>query len=304
MKCPKCQFDNREGARFCGECGHKFEISCPECGSHNRAENKFCDECGCNLKPDKETSNESIEKESLPFPTTTEKSSCGVAPIEGERKHVTVLFSDLTGYTAMSEKLDPEELKEITSRIFGEISEIVEKYDGFIEKYAGDAVMAIFGIPSAHEDDPIRAVKAAREIHDLVDAVSPDIETKIGQCISMHTGINTGLVVTGEVNMKRGTHGVAGDTINLASRLSNLAKPGEILVEVDTYRQIEGQFTCEHSETTTVKGKSEPVQAYKVLSQREKPVTIRRLSGVRADLVGRKVELAELSEAVEGLHEI
>jgi class 3 adenylate cyclase len=144
------------------------------------------------------------------------------------------LFSDLTGYTAMSEKLDPEEVKEITSRIFDEISKIVANYDGFIEKYAGDAVMAIFGVPQAHEDDPIRAIKAAREIHQLVDAISPEVEKKIGQSMSMHTGINTGLVVTGEVDMERGTHGIAGDTINLASRLSSLAKPGEIVVEVDT----------------------------------------------------------------------
>jgi class 3 adenylate cyclase len=110
-------------------------------------------------------------------------------PTEGERKHVTVLFFDLTGYTAMSEKLDPEELKEITSQIFGEISKIVAKYDGFIEKYAGDAVMAIFGVPQAHEDDPIRAIKVAREIHQVVDSISPEIENKIGQPISLHSGI-------------------------------------------------------------------------------------------------------------------
>jgi len=157
----------------------------------------------------------------------------------------------------MSEKLDPEEVKEITSGIFSEISKIVATYDGFIEKYAGDAVMAIFGVPQAHEDDPVRAVKAAREIHQLVDTISPEVEKRIGQSISMHTGINTGLVVTGEVDMERGTHGIAGDTINLASRLSNLAKPGEILVNADTCRQIEGQFACEYIETTTVKGKAD-----------------------------------------------
>jgi len=164
-------------------------------------------------------------------------------------------------------------------------------------------VMAIFGVPQAHEDDPIRAIKAAREIHQLVDAISPEVEKKIGQSISMHTGINTGLVVTGEVDMERGTHGIAGDTINLASRLSNLAKPGEIVVDVETCRQIEGHFTCEYIETTTVKGKADPVQVHKVLSQRDKPVTIHRLSGLRADLVGRNVEMAELSEAVENLRQ-
>ena len=176
-------------------------------------------------------------------------------------------------------------------------------YDGFIEKYAGDAVMAIFGVPQAHEDDPIRAIKAAREIHQLVDAISPEVEKKIGQPISMHTGINTGLVVTGEVDMERGTHGIAGDTINLASRLSNLAEPGEILVNADTCRQIEGHFACEYIETTTVKGKADPVEVHQVLSQRDKPVTIHRLSGLRADLVGRDVEMAELSEAVDNLRQ-
>jgi class 3 adenylate cyclase/tetratricopeptide (TPR) repeat protein len=203
----------------------------------------------------------------------------------------------------MSEKLDPEEVKAITSRIFGEISTIVDKYDGFIEKYAGDAVMALFGVPKAHEDDPIRAIKVAREIHDCVDAISPQIETRVGQPVSMHSGISSGLVVTGEVDMARGTHGVAGDTINLAARLSSLAGAGEILVDTDTCSQAEGHFTFESLEPTRVKGKAEPVQAHKVVSQKDKPITIRRLSGLRADLVGRKGELAELSEAVENLRE-
>jgi class 3 adenylate cyclase/tetratricopeptide (TPR) repeat protein len=216
---------------------------------------------------------------------------------------VTVLFSDLSGYTAMSEKLDPEEVKEITSRIFGEISKVIDKYEGFVEKFVGDAVMALFGVPKAHEDNPIRAIKAAREIHELVDTTSPEVEKRIGQPISMHTGINTGLVVTGEVDMVKGTHGVAGDTINLASRLSSLAKAGEILVDPNTYRQAEGHFIFEGLEPTMVKGKTDPVQVHKVLSQKERPTTIHRLSGIRADLIGRKVELAELREAAQKLRE-
>jgi class 3 adenylate cyclase/tetratricopeptide (TPR) repeat protein len=301
MQCPKCQFENRKDAQFCSECGHKFELSCPECGNSIGASSKFCDGCGCKLESPIEALDNVSETESPPRQSTADIKTDDLSPINGERKHVTVLFSDLTGYTAMSEKLDPEEVKEITTRIFGEISKIVAKYDGFIEKYVGDAVMAIFGVPQTHEDDPIRAIKAAREIHHLVDAFSPKVENKIGKSISMHTGINTGLVVTGEVDIERGTHGIAGDTINLASRLSNLANPGEILVNVDTCRQIEGYFTCEYLKTATVKGKSERVEVHRVLSQREKPVTIRRLSGVRADLVGRKIELAELAKAVENL---
>jgi class 3 adenylate cyclase/tetratricopeptide (TPR) repeat protein len=282
MKCPKCQFENRESKKFCTKCGAKLELRCPRCNSEIEPGESFCGECGQKL----DGAGEKEEK----------------APeAEGERKYVTVLFSDLSGYTAMSEKLDPEEVKEITSGIFKQISQIIDRYEGFIEKFVGDAVMALFGVPSAHEDDPVRAIRAAREIHDLVDGLSPEIEKKMGQPISMHTGINTGLVVTGEVDMEKGTHGVAGDTINLASRLSSLAKPGEVLVDTDTYHQAEGYFTFQSLEPTMVKGKTEPVQVYRVLEQKGRPVTIHRLSGRRADLIGRRVELAELREALESL---
>ena len=203
MKCPKCQFENPEGDKFCNECGSKLQLACPECGKVNPTGSKFCNECG----------------ERLERAVETEKA---VPEVEGERKHVTVLFSDLSGYTTMSERLDPEKVKEITSRIFEEIALVVTRYEGFIEKYVGDAVMALFGVPKAHEDDPIRAIRAAREIHELVDSMSPEVEKSIGRPISMHTGINTGLVVTGEVDMEKGTLGVAGDTINLASRLQTI----------------------------------------------------------------------------------
>jgi class 3 adenylate cyclase/tetratricopeptide (TPR) repeat protein len=282
MKCPKCQFENREGARFCGNCRAKLSQVCPHCKSENPPENKFCDECGQVL-------GEGAQKETI------------LPEREGERKYVTAMFSDLSGYTAMSEKLDPEEVKEIMSRIFGEIAQVVARYEGFIEKFIGDAVVAFFGVPKAHEDDPIRAIKVAREIHELVAAMSPEVEKRTGKPISMHAGINTGLVVTGEVNTEKGTHGLAGDTINVASRLSSLAKAGEILVGHDTYRQAEGHFTFEDLEPTTLKGKTEPIQVHKVISSKERPVTIHRLSGLKADLIGRKAELTQLIEAVENL---
>ena len=212
MLCPKCQFENRDGVKFCEECGAKFELKCPACKTKIPIGRKFCGECGFDLSESTEAASlrKSEDETQIPEQPPQETIPAEIAA-EGERKHVTVLFSDLTGYTTMSEKLDPEEVKEITSRIFSDISKIIGKYDGFIEKYAGDAVMAIFGVPKAHEDDPIRAVKAAREIHEVVDAISPEVENRIGQSISMHSGINTGLVVTGEVNLDRGTHGIAGD---------------------------------------------------------------------------------------------
>jgi class 3 adenylate cyclase len=284
MKCPECQTQNPETRKFCRECGAKLLIICPQCAFENLPEDKFCGECGQKLKEDLIVEKEAVEA-------------------EGERKYVTVLFSDLSGYTAMSEKLDPEEVKEITTNIFSQISNVIDKYEGFVEKFVGDAVMALFGVPKAHEDDPIRAIRAAREIHDLVEALSSEVEKSIGQPISMHTGINTGLVVTGKVDMEKGTHGVSGDTINLASRLSSLANEDEILVGPGTYRQAEGHFTFESLEPTMVKGKTEPILVHKVLSAKERPVTIHRLSGLRADLIGRKAEIAELAEAVKDLRE-
>ena len=223
MECPNCQFDNREEALFCLECGTELVIKCPNCEKSLPPQAKFCDTCGRDLRP-------SQKSEPLVPQPAPAKESPPAKPIASERKHVTALFSDLSGYTAMSERLDPEEVKEITGKIFDEVCKIISKYEGFVEKFAGDAVMALFGATTAHEDDPVRAIRAAREIHDLVEAKSPELEGRIGQPLSMHTGINTGLVVTGKVETEKGTHGVAGDTINLASRLSGLAKAGEIVV--------------------------------------------------------------------------
>ncbi|MFC1882428.1 AAA family ATPase [Thermodesulfobacteriota bacterium] len=301
MLCPECQFENRKGAKFCNECGHKFDVTCPECNASNKVGSKFCDECGYDLEPSKETSAVISEIEILPFQTTAEQSSPDIAAIVGERKHVTVLFSDLIGYTAMSERLDPEDVKDITTHIFDEVSKIVAKYDGFIEKFAGDAVMALFGANKAHEDDPIRAIHAAREIHKVVNSLSPRYEEIIEQPLSMHTGINTGLVVTGDVNLEKGTHGVAGDTINVAARLSALGNTGEILVGQDTFFQAEGYFDFKELESASIKGKSAPVRIYMVLAQKEHPIKIHRLRGFKAELIGRPVEMKQLAEAARKL---
>lgn len=260
--------------------------------------------CGRDLKKAKETSLVSDSERTPSFPKPiVHKPLPAPNKINGERKYVTVLFSDMSGYTAMSERLDPEEVKEITSRIFGEISQIVDKYNGFIEKFIGDAVMAVFGATKAFEDDPIRAIKASKEIHRVVKSISPEYEKKIGRSLAMHTGINTGLVVTGEVNLEKGTHGIAGDTINLAARLSSLRKEGDILVGSDTYAQAEGYFDFEALEPVKVKGKSKAIRVYRVLAQKDQPRKVHRLQGVRARLIGRKVEMALLEEAVDNLRE-
>ena len=301
MHCSTCQFENREGVEFCEECGVKLEVECPSCQAKIPLGRKFCGKCGHKLDSAQYTSTAPSKPETPVSESPVEKSSFDATPIAGERKHVTVLFSDLTGYTAMSEQLDPEEVKDITTHIFNEISKIIGKYDGFIEKFAGDAVMALFGAKQAHEDDPIRAIKAAREIHHAVNSMNPKYEEIIGQPLSMHTGINTGLVVTGDINLERGTHGVAGDVLNVAARLSGMGKAGEILVGQNTYRQAEGYFDFREIDSTSIKGKSEPLQIYKVLSLKEKPVKIHRLHGLRADLIGRRVELGQIVEAAQKL---
>jgi class 3 adenylate cyclase/tetratricopeptide (TPR) repeat protein len=282
MQCPECRFENRENANYCKECGAKLELVCSGCGTVYEIGSKFCDECGYSLAQDSQIRN-------------TEPTR------DGERKHVTILFSDLSGYTAMSEQLDPEEVKEITGHIFDNVSKIISKYDGFIEKYAGDAVMAIFGAIQSHEDDPVRAIQAAREIHRLIESISPQYEGKIGHPLKMHTGINTGLVVTGELNLEKGVHGVAGDAINVAARLSSLAKEGEILVDRETYSRTEGYFQFDNLQSVQFKGKSQPIEVHRYVAAKKQPQKIHRLHGLRAELIGRKAEMAQLYESVQNL---
>jgi class 3 adenylate cyclase/tetratricopeptide (TPR) repeat protein len=282
MKCSKCQFENRQGINFCEQCGMKIAWECPQCKEMIPSDTLFCGFCGCKNPTPSFGSHPTVISQS-------------------ERKHVTVLFCDLTGYTAMSEKLDPEELKEIMGRIFGEIAQVVVKYEGFIEKFVGDAVMVMFGIPRTHEDDPVRAIKAALEIHEIIRDMSPSLEQRIGGSISMHTGINTGLVITGDVDFHEGKHGVLGDTINVAARLLGLAKADEIVVGLETWHQAQGFFHFKKLDSTHLKGKRERIQIYKVIGPKGEPTKIHRLSGLSAELVGRKAEMALLWEALNDL---
>ncbi len=250
MKCLECEHENRDGAKFYEECGHKLE--------------------------------------GMAAPADARSS------LEAERKRVTALFSDISGYTAMTSKLDPEEVKEITSRVFDGVRDVVGKYDGFIERFAGDGVLALFGVPKAHEDDPIRAIHAAMEIHELVELLSPGYESKIGRPLSMHSGVNTGVAVTADVDPAKGTHGVTGDAINVAARLSDLAQACEILVGPDTYRACQNHFTFETLSPTTVKGKSDPISIFKVLSAKAPRTRARLDRQVSSEMVGRDMDLAKL----------
>jgi class 3 adenylate cyclase/tetratricopeptide (TPR) repeat protein len=289
MICGACRFDNQADARFCSGCGRSLEMVCPVCGKINLPGSRFCSGCG-----------EMLGQTAHPLQPQSPAFVPGPSP-EAERKTVTVLFSDLSGYTAMSEKLDPEEVREITSRIFGEIAKIVDRYEGFVEKYIGDAIVALFGIPQAHEDDQLRAIRAARDIHEVVSTISLDYEEKIKTRLTLHTGITTGLVVTGEINLEKGTHGVAGDTINLASRLSGIAKRGEILVGESTYHQTKGAFSFEKLEPVSLKGKAGPVIPYRLMDEKTEVTRGLATQGISSPLVGRNAEIAALKASVNRL---
>jgi class 3 adenylate cyclase/tetratricopeptide (TPR) repeat protein len=284
MNCPNCQSAIEETQKFCRVCGVKLQMTCSGCGSTILPGDSFCGECG--LEPE-----------------ISKKAARKRKKIASERKYITVLFADISGYTALSERLDPEEVKDLVAYIIGEIAKVVVKYSGHIEKFAGDQVMALFGVPLAHEDDPVRAVKTASEIHDVVRGISPQVQKTIGQPLAVHIGINTGLAVTGKFDFVKSTHQIAGDAVNVASRLCTLAKSGETLVGHTTYDQAEGFFSFGPLELVQVKGKTKPVRAYKLLSPKELPSKTHRLAGHRAALIGRQKEMAVLAQAMAKLRE-
>ena len=218
MKCSNCKAENSKSRKFCRECGARLVKVCDLCGYENGPDDKFCGDCAKQLKTGFKIKNE-------------------ISKIESERKNVTVLFSDLSGYTRLSERLDPEKVKEITNQIFNNISRIIIKYNGFVERVFGDEVLAFFGVPKSYEDHPLCAILAAREIHDLVKCMSLELEEETGQILRMHTGINTGLVVTGNTDVTKGKDGFSGQTINIASRLTDMAGPDEILIGPNTYHK-------------------------------------------------------------------
>jgi len=284
MKCPECQSENPDGIKYCGQCGRALEQICPHCHFANPAHFKFCGECGRKLDD---------------IRPSTEDSFAG-----GERRHVTALFSDLSGYTSLAENLDPEEVKALMNRIFGQITGIVEHYEGLVEKFIGDAVVVFFGTPRAHEDDPVRAVRAALEIHKAVNSLSHEFEPRIGRPLSMHTGINTGLVVTGSAE-GAGAAGLAGDAVNVASRLSGLAKPQEILLGEETYRQAAGYFNFEKLEPAKVKGKAWPVLSWRLMPDAAETARAKGPAprDIASPLIGRGVELAALKLCLDRLLE-
>jgi class 3 adenylate cyclase/tetratricopeptide (TPR) repeat protein len=276
MKCPKCQFDNREGVKFCEKCGTKMELACPNCRAKIPMDREFCGECGRNLSipseaPAKDLSfDEKLEKIQRYLPKgLTEKILSQKDRIEGERKQVTVMFCDMEGFTQLSEKLGPEEAYTIMDQVYEILIHKVHDYEGTVNEFTGDGIMALFGAPIALEDAPQRAIRSAYAIHREMTRFSDKMKEEKQDIprLKMRIGIHTGPVVVGTLgNDLRVEFKAVGDTVNLASRMEGLAEPRSTYVSEDTFRLTEGLFRFEALGEKTIKGKADTVKAYRVIA--------------------------------------
>ena len=278
MRCPQCGFDNPIGARFCGRCGAKLGNLCPSCGTSNPEGFAFCGTCGTRL-------------------ITTGAPAAAPQPTE-ERKVVTVLFADLTGSTTIAERLDPEQMRAIMSRFFEVMAEEIHRFGGTVEKFIGDEVMAVFGLPTAHEDDPARAIHAAVAMHERLQELNGQLQASLGIALQMRIGINTGEVVANPQAAEKGEFMVTGDAVNVAARLRTAAAPGTTLVGERTYRHTSWLADYRTSPPLTLKGKAEPVPAWELIALRPEPA--RRVpSTIRAPLIGRDYERGLLQNVLQ-----
>jgi class 3 adenylate cyclase/tetratricopeptide (TPR) repeat protein/ABC-type lipoprotein export system ATPase subunit len=310
MHCPKCQFENPEDSNFCLECGQQFERNCPQCEKALPVDAKFCNGCGHKLilspeAPPKDLSfDEKLIKIQKYLPKgLTEKILSQRDRIEGERKQVTVMFCDMEGFTSLSERLGPEEAYTVMDQVYEILIHKVHDYEGTVNEFTGDGIMALFGAPIALEDAPQRAIRSAYAIHREMTKFSDKIKQDKEKIppIKMRIGIHTGPVVVGTLgNDLRVEFKAVGDTVNLASRIEGLAVPGSTYVSEDTYNLTEGLFRFEALGEYAVKGKTDTIKAYRVIA----PSTSRTRFDVSAErgltsFVGRQRELELLLDGFE-----
>ena len=334
MKCPKCQTENKEGAKFCLECGHRFEIKCPQCGRSVPLAAKFCDECGHQLSlpsaptPKELSFDEKLQKIQKYLPGgLTERILSQRGKIEGERKQVTVMFADMQGFTPLVEKLGPEEAYSVMDQVYEILIHKVHDYEGTVNEMTGDGITALFGAPIALEDAPQRAIRSALAIHREITRFSERMKQK-GETpksfpppltgegegggdwkglrpIRMRIGIHTGPVVVGTLgNDLRVEFKAVGDTVNLASRMEGMAEPGTTYVTEDTFKLTEGFFRFEALGEKAIKGNEGQVKVYQVIA----PSSRRTRFDVSAErgltpFVGRERELELILDGLERVKE-
>src|SRR5689334_16875228 len=254
-------------------CGTALERRCPVCDTALPPEARFCMSCGT---PVEEPARGGIEHpRALPE----------------ERRQVTVVFADLSGYTAVAERMDPEAVKGLVDRCLRRLGDEVERYGGTVDKYIGDNVMAIFGAPVAHEDDAERAVRAGLGMQAAMEGINADIAGPYDVSLALRVGVNTGEVIAGAVGE---SYTVIGDTVNVAARLQAAARPGSVTVGAQTFRATRGAIAYEELEPLTLKGKAEPVAAWEATGALATAPSRRALPAREAPLVGRGDELSLL----------
>ncbi|MGH8693576.1 MAG: adenylate/guanylate cyclase domain-containing protein, partial [Burkholderiales bacterium] len=301
MQCSHCQHENRVGAKFCEQCGSPYPRACTNCGSELSANANFCAGCGQKvIGTEAEADRPGILKTYTPK-HLAEKILNNRSALEGERKQVTVLFVDIVGSTSQSENLDPEEAHALMGRAIEVIVEEVHRYEGTVNQFLGDGVMALFGAPIAHEDHARRAVQAALAIQSALQPLDEELRSKGRSGLQVRQGLNTGLVVVGSIGTDlRMDYTAVGDTTNVASRLQHVAEPGAILISGRTRRLFDGFFRLRPIGDIDLKGKTEKIACFEVLSAQSTRTRI----DIEADrgltpLVGRDKEIQTLVGSFE-----
>ncbi|MGZ6313074.1 MAG: AAA family ATPase, partial [Candidatus Limnocylindrales bacterium] len=274
MTCTNCGADTEPDQKFCGECGARLATACSSCGAANPPGRKFCGECGLSL--------------AAVVAGAGTGGSVSRSPASSERRLVSVLFADLVGFTPFAEERDPEDVRETLSRYFDIAADVIARYGGTVEKFIGDAVMAVWGAPAAHEDDAERAVRAALELVDAVRGLGPGIQARAG-------------VLTGEAAVTIGATNqglVAGDLVNTASRLQSAAPPGTVLVGEVTERAASKAIVFEAAGEQLLKGKAAPVSAWRAVRVVAEVGGRNRTDGLEPPFVGRADELRLLKDAL------
>src|SRR5208282_5740005 len=297
MKCPKCQTENQSDSAFCEECSAPLEAACPSCGAGNRPTAKFCRKCRAPL---------TVAPAAAPAPRAytpkhlADKILTSRAVLEGERKQVTVLFADVKGSMELAEKLDPEAWSQIMNRFFQILSEGVERFEGFVDKFTGDGIMALFGAPIAHEDHARRACYAALHLVDGLRGYASELRLRRGLNFSARIGLNSGGVIVGKIGDDLHMDYTAqGHTVGLASRMEQIAEPGKVYLTAHTAALIQGYFALADLGEMEIKGVHGAMHVYELLGlgQMRTRLDVSRSRGF-SRFVGRGDEMQVLESAL------